>query len=187
MAVATPFPYHWRLEEFVLAWEAGAFQGRVELIDGEVWSVPIGQWHGDTSGRILRALPNARFTVTTSSLPAGDSLPAPACWVRRAGATPLAHLSQRLPRWSPTDVLLVVEVSDETLEYDLGRKAALYAAAGYPHYWSATRSGIYHHSEPGRDDYEQRRLFRRGSRITVPYATDVLLDVDELVGPATGG
>lgn len=129
MAVTTPFPDHWRLEEFVLAWEAGAFQGRVELIDGAVWSVPIGQWHGDTSGRVLRAVPNKRFTVTTSSLPAGDSLPDPDCWVRRAEATPLAQVSRRLPRWSPTDVLLVVEVSDETLEHDLGRRAALIGPA----------------------------------------------------------
>ena len=32
-------------------------------------------------------------------------------------------------------VALIVEVADTTLEFDLGPKAALYAAAGIPEYW----------------------------------------------------
>jgi hypothetical protein len=44
-------------EEFVRAWDAGAFSTRVELVEGEVWPVPIGDWRGDTTGRITRALP----------------------------------------------------------------------------------------------------------------------------------
>lgn len=35
----------------------------------------------------------------------------------------------------PLDLLLVAEVADTTLEYDLGAKAALYASAGIPEYW----------------------------------------------------
>lgn len=30
------------------AWEAGAFDHRVELVEGEVWPVVIGDWHGET-------------------------------------------------------------------------------------------------------------------------------------------
>lgn len=35
----------------------------------------------------------------------------------------------------PSTALLVVEVSDQTLQMDLGVKAELYAAAGVPDYW----------------------------------------------------
>lgn len=184
MAV-TAIPYRWALDEFLLAWEAGAFHDRAELIDGEVWAVPIGRWHGETAARVIRAMPNDRFRVTTASLPAGDSLPDPDCWVLRAGAEPVAQLSPRLPCWSPTDVLLVVEVSDETLDHDLGRKATIYARAGYPRYWSVTRDGVYDHSDPGPAGYGKRLLVGRGDRIPVSYAADITLAVDDLLGPLT--
>lgn len=182
MAV-TAFPYHWRLEEFLLAWEAGAFDDRVELIEGEVWAVPIGDWHGETAMRVARALPNGRFRITASSLLAGDSLPDPDCWVLRGGAEPVARLSARLSRWSPADVLLVVEVSDETLDHDLSSKAALYARAGYRCYWSVTRDGVYEHTEPSEVGYRQRVLHRPGDQIPVRYA-GTSLDVADLLAPA---
>ncbi|MGH3567637.1 MAG: Uma2 family endonuclease [Pseudonocardia sp.] len=180
---ATAYPYYWGLEEFLRAWEAGAFDKRAELIDGEVWSVPIGPWHGETTMRVARALPNGRFRITAASLPAGDSLPDPDCWVLRTGAEPIAQLSQRMPRWDPTDVLLIVEVSDETLDHDLGRKAALYARCGYPRYWSVTRDGVYDHSDPGPTGYRRRSLHGPGEQITVPYVEDVSLTVDDLLAP----
>lgn len=57
MAV-NPFPYRWGLEEFLQAWEGGAFTKRTELIDGDVWDVPIGFWHALTTGAVMRALPD---------------------------------------------------------------------------------------------------------------------------------
>lgn len=182
MAVTT-IPYRWSLEEYLLAFEAGAFQERAELIDGEVWAVSIGRWHGKTAVRVARALPNDRFEITAASLPAGGSLPDPDCWVLRAGAEPVAQLSPRMARWAARDVLLVVEVSDETLDLDLGRKAVLYGEAGYATYWSVTKRGVYVHSEPGSGGYRQRRLFARGDDIPVPYTGDVTLAVDDLIGP----
>lgn len=179
--MVTPVRYQWRLGEFLAAWEAGAFDGRAELVDGEVWAVPIGDWHGDTAARVLRALPNDRFQVTTSSLPAGDSLPDPDCWVRRADATPHARLSSRLLRWLPTDVLLVVEVSDETVEHDLGEKALLYARASFARYWAVTRDGVYDHSDPGTAGYQRRLLYPPGAHIPVPYGDDISLPVDALL------
>lgn len=182
MAVAST-PYRWRLEEFVRAWEAGVFHARAELVDGEVWPVPIGTWHGDTAAKVLRALPNDQHLVTTASLPTADSLPDPDCWVRVATARPVAQLSERLTAWSPSDVVLVVEVADETIDQDLGPKAALYARGGYPCYWAVTRDGIYDHTEPSEGGYRTRVLHRPGERLTVTYA-DINLAVNELLAPA---
>lgn len=180
---ATSILHHWTLEEFLRAWDAGAFGKRVELIDGEVWAVPIGPWHGDTTVQVTRALPNGRFRITSASLATGESLPEPDCWVLRRAATPVAQLSPRLARWAADDVLLVVEVSDETRDHDLGRKADLYAEAGYRWYWSVTREGVYVHSSPGPAGYRQRTLYARGEQVPVPYLNGVALDVADLIGP----
>ncbi len=182
MSVAQ-FPYHWGLEEFLLAWEAGAFSKRAELIDGEVWDVPIGEWHAETTGTVIRRLPNGTVRVLAGSLPAGQSLPEPDCWVLRAGATPAEQLSPRMSRWNPLDVLLVVEVSDEIRTYDLGRKVAIYGDAGFTAYWSVTREGIYAHTEPVRGGYRTRVFHPAGTTLTVPYAPDVVLSVDNLLAP----
>lgn len=178
--VYAPATYRFSLEEFVRAWEAGAFDNRVELIDGEVWAVAIGDWHGATQMRVARALPNDRFEVTGASLASGSSLPDPDCWVKRRGAAPVAEISARLARWDPADVVLVVEVGDETLDLDLTVKAGVYGRAGYETYWVVSREGVYEHTGPTPSGYANRRLHRPGERIPVTYAgTD--LAVSDLV------
>lgn len=178
MSAALQYP--WTTREFLRAWEAGVFEQRVELVDGEVWPVPIGLWHGDTTARLMRSLPNDRFVVTTSSLPTSGSVPDPDCWVRAAGAAPAAAVSPRLVAWRPEDVLLVVEVADETVEADLGVKARLYAAAGYQVYWVATRDGIVEHTDPGLVGYGTVRTFGAGTEIPVRHAGSALLVADLL-------
>src|SRR4029453_15512981 len=86
----------WDPDEFVRGWGADGFDRRVELVDGEVWPVTIGSWHGDTTMRVARALPNGTVTVSTSTLPTGESLPDPDCWVRPVGATPIEALGTNL-------------------------------------------------------------------------------------------
>jgi hypothetical protein len=73
--------YRWRQSEFVRAWEAGAFDHRVELVDGEIWLVVIGPWEGDTVAQLLALLPRSEERLSTATLPTGESLPDPACWV----------------------------------------------------------------------------------------------------------
>lgn len=176
--------YRWTAREFLRAWEAGAFEERVELVDGEVWPVPIGVWHGDTTARILRALPNDRFVVSTSSLPTGGSVPDPDCWVREAGADPVGSPSPRSAAWRPADVLLVVEVADETLDADLGVKARLYGASGYPVYWVVTRDGIVEHTEPTLLGYGTVRTYGREDDVPVRHAGSSL-GVGDLLAPTS--
>lgn len=53
------------------------------------------------------------------------------------------------------DVLLLIEVSDSTLAYDLGRKAKLYAKHGVGDYWVVDVYGrrVVVHREPSQDGY----------------------------------
>lgn len=175
--------YHWTQDDFLRAWEAGAFRSRVELVDGEVWPVVIGSWHGKTVGRVTRGLPGAGAEVTTATLPTGDSLPDPDCWVQRAEAKPIRTLGSTLAVWDPADVLLVVEVSDDTMLHDLHIKAKLYGKAGYPVYWVVTKEAIYEHTEPYPGGYHTRRDYPLGERVPVRYA-DTDLAVADLIAPA---
>lgn len=174
--------YRWSRSEFVRAWEAGAFDHRVEFVDGEVWPVVIGSWHGDTVGQLLAALPRSGTRVTTATLPTADSLPDPDCWVRRADADPVGSVGSRLLVWDPADVLLVVEVSDGTMLQDLEVKSRLYGKAGYPVYWVVTREAIYEHVEPTSRGYRTRVEYRPGEQIPVAYA-DTELPVEDLIAP----
>lgn len=177
-----PSPRPWTLEAYLAAWEGGAFPDRVELIQGEVWPAPIGPWHGHTVGNVFERLPDGRYQKTMASLPSAGSLPDPDCWVLPRSAKPIARLSRRMVAWDPADVLLVVEVSDETVEMDLGIKAALYARSGYRFYWVVTREAIYEHGDPTEAGYRTRTAYRPGDRIPVDYAGSDL-PVDDLIAP----
>jgi hypothetical protein len=172
--------YHWSLSEFVRASEAGAFDHRVELIEGDIWPVVIGSWHGDAVGQLLALLPRSGVRLTTATLPTGDSLPDPDCWVRRAEATPIGTIGSRLSVWDPADVLLVVEVSDETVIHDLNVKTRLYGSAGYPVYWVVTQERVFEHTGPTPSGYRTRVEYAPGERIPVAYA-GVDLAVEDLL------
>lgn len=162
--VQSGLTYRWSQSEFVRAWEAGVFDNAVELVEGEIWPLVVGSWHGDTVGHIVGMLPRSGARVTTATLPTRDSLPDPDCWVRRADAEPIGTVGSRLSVWDAPDVLLIVEVSDDTVIQDLNVKARLYGRAGYPVYWVVTHEGIYEHTGPTATGYRTRVEYLRGDR-----------------------
>lgn len=172
--------YRWTRSEFLRAWEAGAFDHRVELVEGEVWPVVIGSWHGRAVFRIARKLPTDGVEVTSETLPTAQSLPDPDCWVLRADADQVDSIGSKIAVWDPSDVLLVIEISDETVMQDLSVKAKLYGRAGYSAYWVVTKTVIYEHTEPTATGYRTRKEYRPGDHIPVHYAGTELA-VDDLL------
>lgn len=165
--------WQWDEASFVKAWEAGVFgDTRVELVRGEVWPVAIGDWHGVVAANIARALPDDSWQVTFASLPSAGSVPDPDMWVQRRGASPLAWLgaARRLARWSPSDVGLVVEVSDVSFAADTEVKPLIYGAAGYPCYWVVHRGGMEVFDIPFEEGYRRRQHVGPDGAVTVPYA-----------------
>lgn len=159
------------------------FDERVELVDGEVWPVVSGDWHGPTTLRCAHLLVADGFVVTQQTLPTGGSLPDPDAWVRPATAQPAGDVSPWLSRWAAPDVLLVVEVSDETAAEDLDAKARLCGAAGYPVHWVVTRDAVHEHTAPDADGYRTVTRYRVGDHLPVRH-TGALLAVADLVdGP----
>ena len=126
----------WTVEEFNRMADLGLLQPgeRVELIEGEIVEMaPIGSRHAGMVNILLglfsRAAANLAVVSVQNPLIVGDrSVPQP----------DLALLKPRADsymRSHPTaaDVLLVVEVADTTLDFDVGTKVPLYARV--PEVW----------------------------------------------------
>ncbi len=81
------------------------------------------------------------------------------------------------------NVLLVVEIADSSLRYDMGRKAALYASFGVRELWviDAVRLTARIFREPAPDGYRETRDFGASERIVPLLAPDAFaLRLDEL-------
>jgi len=126
----------WTLEEYYRMAETGvlARDERVELIEGEILKMsPQGSPHLTAIHRTLKALFKA-FGFEA--------------YVRVQGPLVLGPFSEPEPDLAlvpgseldyseahPSTALLVVEVSETTIEYDRNRKGSLYARAGIAEYW----------------------------------------------------
>jgi len=125
-------------QEYLRMGESGVFapEARLELVEGEIVEMaPIGSRHAgavNALNQLLGRLAGDRAIVSVQNpLIIGDrSVPQP----------DLALLKPRADSYSgahPTaaDVLLVVEVADATLAFDIGTKIPLYARFGVPEAW----------------------------------------------------
>ena len=93
----------------------------------------------------------------------------------------------RAPR--PEDVLLLVEVSDSTLEYDRDVKMSLYAAAGVPEAWLVNlRDGldrVQYAADSGRLPSSTRR-YAPGDTIAPQAFPDLAIPVERIIPPRRG-
>lgn len=111
-------------------------EDRVELIDGEVVEMsPIGSRHAGCVNRLTRLFTSGlgeRVVVAVQNpIQVGDiSEPQPDLVLLRPRADFYAEHHAM-----PPDVLLVVEVAETSLRFDLQRKAPLYLAGGVLEVW----------------------------------------------------
>lgn len=131
-------PYRFTYDEVMRMAEAGVFERldgwRVELIEGELIAVPPQslphvRWKTWLFRELYEALPRDCWAVVTESpLKSGElSGPEPDAFVYPAAVDDRAMRS--------SDVVFAAEVSYSSLDYDLRKKAGLYAAAGVAEYW----------------------------------------------------
>jgi hypothetical protein len=182
--VALADTFVWDEASYLRAWEAGVFgEQRVELVDGEVIRVVIGDWHGQVTARVIRRLPEDGWRVTIATLPSSGSLPDPDAFVVRVGAEPVARLgTQRtISRLNPGDVGLVVEVADASLVFDTEVKTVVYGRAGFGCYWVVHRDGVEVFTDPFEGGYRERRHVDPDGEVEVPYASGSTISVAELL------
>jgi Uma2 family endonuclease len=172
------------IEEFERVVETGIFgeDERVELIEGRIVLMnPIGDDHIGGVNRLNRIFmrgADVNVSVQNPVRLGGRLLPQPDLAVLR----PEAPLNRKPV---PADILLLIEVADTSLAYDRQVKANLYARANIPEYWIVDINGerVEAHSDPTEDGYQTTRRYRRGQQIAPAFKSDLLIDVDEILGP----
>ena len=130
-----PHVHQWTHDEYYKMAEAGLFEGKhVELIEGRVIEMsPMGSAHAtgvSLASDTLRSVVGPGF-LTRSQMPLdlGElSEPEPDIAV-------VAGTARDYKNAHPEAAVLVVEVSESSLDYDRTEKASQYSAAGIPDYW----------------------------------------------------
>jgi Uma2 family endonuclease len=85
---------------------------------------------------------------------------------------------------SAEDVLLLIEVSDSTLDDDRNVKVPLYAEGGVPEYWivNLQEAVVEVYSDLAQGRYRSVRRAGRGETLDLPQGLDGSLTVDDILG-----
>jgi Uma2 family endonuclease len=178
---SVPRRHRFTVEEYYRVAEQGLARSgaKVELIDGAIIDMtPQGPWHVECvrllSETLIRGVRAGERVYVQSTLGLSQwSAPEPDIVVTRGGAAP----------WEspPTgDILLVIEVADTTVDYDLETKVPLCERAGVPEVWVIDREERQVHvfrqsgAEPG---YGPADIVRPPDRLS---ACGVQVDVGSL-------
>jgi len=157
---------------------------RVELVDGRVVEMtPIGPRHAgcvkEITRLLYRALGDAVIIGVQDPVTLGDGFePQPDVLVLRR---PPEGFRRRHP--GPADVLLLIEVSDASLEYDRGTKVPLYARAGIAEVWIVDLDGarIEVYRTPSGEGYRDVRAVSRGEMLSPSAFPDVVIPAAEVL------
>ncbi|MBV8883834.1 MAG: Uma2 family endonuclease [Chroococcidiopsidaceae cyanobacterium CP_BM_RX_35] len=144
---------------------------RTELIDGEVIAMAAQNPPHVTCTQL-----GFKYLTEQFEGKAFVRMQAPICLSKRSMPEPdiaVVHLPEeqyytRHPK--AKEVYLVIEVSDATLRYDIGRKAKLYARASIPSYWviDVVKREIHAHLLPVNGEYQQITLFQESDSLMFP-------------------
>ncbi len=174
------FEYHAMGRALILPEDAS-----VELLDGDVIQMPrVSSWHAAVVTQLMYKflLPLQDKVIVSVRNPVrldhyNEVQPDVKLMKRRED-----FYVRKLPE--PDDVILLVEVSDNTLEYDRGVKLSAYARAGIREAWIVSRPDrrfeIY--SAPEGDKFSRVRHIGPGGRIAPKAFPDVVLEVGKVVG-----
>lgn len=188
MAVETRAPARrlFTVDEYHRIGEVGVFgDDRVELIEGEILTMsPIGQLHAAGVKRAAYVL-GRRFgegvivSVQDPIVLDDGSEPQPDVVVLRFRAD-----FYRSGHPTAADVLLLLEVSDATLRFDLGEKAALYARHGVPEYWvdDVNADRLIVHRDPSPSGYQSVQTLGREDRVRPVSFPEHEVALAELLG-----
>jgi Uma2 family endonuclease len=166
-----PRPAKLTARDFWLLAESGAFDNhaRTELIEGEIWVVnSVHRWHARTMSRLIQELGRAieaaglglEVLAAGSVSMSDDSVPEPDISVIMA----MHEQSRTIER---EELSIAIEIADTTAQFDLGRKADLYARHGVTEYWVVhrDRGAVIQMWLPSDKGYGERREVKFGEQI----------------------
>jgi Uma2 family endonuclease len=157
---------------------------RVELIRGEIIRMsPINPPHNGTIHRAIQSL--ARIVGGDAILGVQGSIrldeydePQPDLYLLRPRED--FYTSRHA---GPADILLIIEVSDSSLEYDRTTKMRLYVETGVPEYWISDLQNdcVITYSDAENAAYSAVRQFRRGETLSPRLLPSCVIPVDVLL------
>ena len=184
-----PNPFRWNRRRCRAAVDAKILVGRYELVEGEV-ILKMGQGP-------LRAFVITRLTAWLIALFGADfvrfqlplrmlgmdsetSEPEPDALVL---ARPATEYLEENP--GADDAMMVVEVSDTTLNFDRNTKATLYARAGIPEYWIVDITGrqVFVHRQPMASGYGELIAYSEGEETATFAHPEQTVRVADLLPP----
>lgn len=156
-----------------------------ELIEGEIiQKIPTGSKHASTVRRLEKTLERnfGDFVMISSQNPIHideHNEPEPDVALLKPRDD---FYAERHPE--PEDVLLVIEVSDSTLEYDRETKKTIYAEAGIKEFWlvNLKQDLVETYSDPANGVYYEMKIFGRGETASSKYITALSLETDGILG-----
>ena len=187
--VAEVRKYSFTVDEFAKMGEVGIFteDDRVELIDGEIREMaPIGSLHAGIVDRLTVMLVEllGRSAIVRVQNPVQLDL-------HNEPQPDFAILAARDDYYTgghpqPGDTLLVIEVADSSLAYDVHEKAPRYALSMVSEVWVVDLGAevVRVFTEPGPSGYANERVAGRGETIASTGVEGLRVEVDEVFGPA---
>ena len=175
------------VEMYHIMAEQGAFgpEDRVELIGGEIIDMsPIGTLHArcvDFLNRFLADLAGGEYIVRVQNpiVLNDDTEPQPDVTILR-----FREDFYKFEAPGPDDVLLVIEVSDTSYDFDRKAKLPRYAAAEIAETWliDIISELVEVHFEPKESTYGTAKIYQRGGTILSTVLPSLSLSVNELFG-----
>jgi Uma2 family endonuclease len=156
---------------------------RVELMDGEIIHMsPIGRFHAACLKRLLRlfeGLDKRAIVSAQDPLIVLGSEPVPDVVLLKYRDDFYADRAA-----CAEDALLVIEISDSTLDYDQKIKAPKYAKASIPEVWviDINESLLWVYRNPSDKGYLEVKAYKQGEGVTLLAFSDITLAVNEVLG-----
>jgi Uma2 family endonuclease len=184
---AEPQKYYFSVDDYYRMADAGLFSDdqHVELIEGEVIEMsPIGSSHAgcvdDLNSLLNRKVRRLAIVRVRGPVRINEySEPQPDLALLKPRRD-----SYRRSHPTPPEVLLVIEVSDTSAQYDRNVKLPLYAGAGIPEAWLIVlpKDLVEVHSEPKNGKYQKVQRLKRGKTVNSPTVQGLSLKVDDILG-----
>jgi Uma2 family endonuclease len=183
ITLTQPTKMRFTLEDVQRIWDAGGFPNypSIELIDGEVFEMPADGWRTTNWNALVNEWlilnkPKSARVVPDKTLAVGEDGLKPDFWVYPASLDPRTVTG--------ADCLLVIEISDTTLRWDIGRKAARYSLGGVREYWVIDVEGrqVFVHRLGADGTYGEPEVFGAEAAVVptlMPEISFILVDVVE--------
>ena len=164
--------------------ESGVLNNRsVELLEGEIIEMspegPLHRFTNDTAAEYLRELLRGQAKIFEAHpITLSNSEPEPDIAIVRL---PNTNYLTRHPYTE--DIYWLIEISNTTLEEDLGKKKKIYANASINEYWviNLKTREIIVFREPSSNDYKTKFTFGRGTISPIAFP-DIQIEVETLLG-----